>query len=79
MRLAELSVPYFNEAGFRMSPDARGLEFLASAITMANASVDRLNQVPARLSLLFDYNAETALRDRGRRQPKCVTMARGPL
>jgi nondiscriminating glutamyl-tRNA synthetase len=63
-RLAQLSVNYFNEAGFRMSPDARGLEFLASAMTMANASVDRLNQVPARLSLLFDYNAEAALDDR---------------
>jgi nondiscriminating glutamyl-tRNA synthetase len=63
-RLAQLSVSYFNAAGIRMSPDARGLEFLALAITMANASVDRLNQVPARLSLLFDYNAEAALRDR---------------
>ena len=28
-RLAELSLPYFNDAGVRMTPDARGLEFLA--------------------------------------------------
>ena len=63
MRLAELSVRYFNEAGMRMSPDRRGLEFLASALTMANVSVDRLNQVPARLALLFAYDAEAALRD----------------
>ncbi len=60
-RLAELSVPYFNEAGVRMSPDARGLAFLASAMTMASASVDRLNQVPDRLALLFDYDAERVL------------------
>jgi nondiscriminating glutamyl-tRNA synthetase len=63
MRLAELSVRYFNETGVPMSPDRRGLEFLASALTMANVSVDRLNQVPARLALLFAYDAEAALRD----------------
>jgi nondiscriminating glutamyl-tRNA synthetase len=62
-RLAELSVPYFNEAGVRMSPDARGLAFLASVMTMANTSVDRLNQVAARLALLFDYDAERTLAD----------------
>jgi len=63
LRLADLSVPYFNEAGVRMSPNAQGLEFLASAMTMASASVDRLNQVPARLALLFEYDAEAALGD----------------
>ena len=46
-----------------MTPDARGLEFLASAMAMASASVDRLNQVPARLAFLFDYDAEAALAD----------------
>ena len=63
IRLAELTVPYFNEAGIRMAPDARGLEFLASAMTMASASVDRLNQVPARLALVFDYDAAATLGD----------------
>jgi nondiscriminating glutamyl-tRNA synthetase len=62
-RLAQLSVAYFNEAGMRMSPDARGLAFLASAMTMVSTSVDRLNQVPGRLALLFDYDAGRALRD----------------
>ena len=46
-----------------MTPDARGLEFLASAMAMATASVDRLNQVPARLAFLFDYDAARALAD----------------
>src|SRR5712691_6755546 len=56
-RIAELSVPFFNAEGIRMAPDARGLEFLATAMSMATASVDRLNQIPARLALLFDYDA----------------------
>jgi nondiscriminating glutamyl-tRNA synthetase len=60
-RLAELSLPYFNDAGVRMTPDARGLEFLASAMVMASASVDRLNQVPGRLAFLFDYDVEAVV------------------
>ncbi len=63
-RVAELSLPYFEESGVPMSPDARGLQFLASAMPMASASVDRLSQVPARLAFLFGYDAEAALRDR---------------
>jgi len=62
-RLAELSVPYFTEAGIAMAPNARGLEFLASAMVMASTSVDRLNQVPARLALLFSYDPAAALGD----------------
>ena len=64
-RLAELALPYFNEAGVPMTPDERGLEFLATAMAMASASVDRLNQVPARLAFLFDYDAAAALGDAG--------------
>jgi nondiscriminating glutamyl-tRNA synthetase len=62
-RLAALSLPYFNDAGVAMTPDARGLEFLASAMAMTSASVDRLNQVPARLEFLFKYDASVPLRD----------------
>ena len=52
-----------------MTPDARGLEFLASAMAMATASVDRLDQVPARLAFLFDYDAGArAGRRRGARR-----------
>jgi glutamyl-tRNA synthetase/nondiscriminating glutamyl-tRNA synthetase len=60
-RLAELALPYFNETGTTMSPDPQGLAFLASAIGMASASVDRLSQVPPRMALLFDYDAAAAL------------------
>ncbi len=41
-----------------MSPTPRGLEFLASAMPIASESVDRLDQVPARLAFLFDYSPE---------------------
>ena len=63
-RLAELSVPYFRTAGVAMEPSARALEFLAAVLPIASASVDRLDQVPGRLSFLFDYDPDAALADR---------------
>ena len=62
-RLAELALPYFRDAGVPMTPDERGLAFLATAMGLASASVDRLNQVPARMGFLFDYGAAKALGD----------------
>ena len=63
LRLAELSVPHFIDAGVPMKPDARGLEFLAAAMPIASGSVDRLNQVPARLAFLFEYDPARTLSD----------------
>jgi glutamyl-tRNA synthetase len=63
IRVAHLSLPYFEQAGHAMTPDARGLEFLGSAMVMATSSVDRLDQVPARLALLFDYDPSRTLAD----------------
>jgi nondiscriminating glutamyl-tRNA synthetase len=60
-RLAELSVPYFVATGVAMTPTRAGLDFLAAAMSMASASVDRLEQVPARLGFLFDYDPDRAL------------------
>jgi len=71
-RIAALSAPYFEQAGMAMRPDARGLAFLASAIPMASASVDRLSQVPARLSFLFQYDAASVLAD-----PQLLAEMRG--
>jgi glutamyl/glutaminyl-tRNA synthetase len=59
--IAGLSIPYFNEAGIAVAPDERGLEFLADAMAMVTSAVDRLDQIPARLALLFDYDAARAL------------------
>jgi nondiscriminating glutamyl-tRNA synthetase len=63
LRIAELSLPYFRDAGIKMSPDERGLAVLAAAMSMATASVDRLDQIPARVALLFDYSPEKTLAD----------------
>src|SRR5436190_16680768 len=62
-RIAELAASYFNKAGFRVSADERGREYLASVVPMGTASVDRLDQIPARVAFLFDYDAARALRD----------------
>jgi glutamyl-tRNA synthetase len=62
-RLAELSLPYFVKAGVPMTPDAAGIAFLASAMAMASASVDRLEQVASRLAFLFDYAPVRTLED----------------
>jgi nondiscriminating glutamyl-tRNA synthetase len=62
-RLAELSVSFFQGAGVPMAPSTEGLEFLASAMPIASASVDRLDQVPARLAFLFGFEPDAALAD----------------
>jgi nondiscriminating glutamyl-tRNA synthetase len=63
LRLAGLALPFFRLAGREMAPNAEGLAFLASVLPIASGSVDRLDQVPARLGLLFDFSPETALAD----------------
>jgi glutamyl/glutaminyl-tRNA synthetase len=75
-RIATLSVPYFHEAGIPMAPGASGLGFLAGAMAMATASVDRLNQIPPRLEQLFHYDATRALADPGIRQEMAADGAR---
>jgi len=75
-RIANLSVPFFGAAGIPMAPDAEGLEFLAFAMAMATSSVDRLNQIPGRLSLLFDYDANAALAMPGVREEMSTDGAR---
>jgi glutamyl-tRNA synthetase len=61
LRIGELSIPYFREAGMAMSPDANGLEFLATTMEMVTSSVDRLEEIPARLAFLFEYAPDRAL------------------
>src|SRR5687768_15242020 len=62
-RIAQLSLPFFADAGVPMTPDDRGMQFLAGAMAMATSSVDRLNQIPGRLAFLFDFSPERALDD----------------
>ena len=61
-RLVQLSLPHLEREGWVVSEpthDARG--FLESVLPLVTASVDRLDQVPARLRFLFDYSPERAL------------------
>ncbi len=62
-RLARLAVPFLEQHGWVSQPTDAGLEFLAQAVPVAAASLDRLDQVPARLHFLFDYAAARALED----------------
>jgi nondiscriminating glutamyl-tRNA synthetase len=77
VRLARLAVPYFGQTGVAMTPNERALEFLASAMPMASASVDRVSEVPARLAFLFQYDAEAALRVPAVRDEMSNADARG--
>jgi nondiscriminating glutamyl-tRNA synthetase len=60
-RLAELSLPYLQQAGWIATATPDDLEFLTRIVPSAAASVDQLEQVPRRLTFLFDYSAERAL------------------
>jgi glutamyl-tRNA synthetase len=76
LRLAELAIPYFREAGVDMRPDARGFAYLAAALAMATSSVDRLDQISARLRFLFDYAPERTLADAGVRAEMTTVESR---
>jgi|RhiMethySRZTD1v2_1073278.scaffolds.fasta_scaffold01535_26 nondiscriminating glutamyl-tRNA synthetase len=60
-RLARLAVPYLQNAGWLAEPSAADLSYLESVVVAAAASVDRLEQIPARLAFLFNYSAVRAL------------------
>jgi glutamyl-tRNA synthetase len=60
-RLARLSVSYLQQAGWLSQPAGADLAFLEQVVPAAAASVDRLEQIPARLAFLFDYSAARAL------------------
>jgi glutamyl-tRNA synthetase/nondiscriminating glutamyl-tRNA synthetase len=62
-RLVQLAIPHLRAAGWIAEETPAVTEFLAAVIPLAAASVDRLDQVPARLRFLFDYSAARALED----------------
>ena len=77
-RLVSLALPYLARAGFardeKVTAEARG--YLASVMPMASASVDRLDQVPDRLRLLFEYEPAAALSRSGIRDEVASPEAR---
>jgi glutamyl-tRNA synthetase/nondiscriminating glutamyl-tRNA synthetase len=67
-RLVELTLPFLERQGWLRDSrfvlrDSQASEFLSRAVAIAVQSVDRLDQVPARLHFLFAYSAEAALAD----------------
>jgi nondiscriminating glutamyl-tRNA synthetase len=62
-RLATLAAPYLQQQGWIQEPSGAAMAFLERIVPVAAASVDRLEQVPARLGFLFDYSAGRALED----------------
>jgi glutamyl-tRNA synthetase len=77
LRIATLAVPYFAKVGVEMSPDPRGLAYLAFALSMATSSVDRLDQIPGRTALLFSYAPAQTLADDRIRGEMTTADARG--
>jgi glutamyl-tRNA synthetase len=75
-RLATLALPYLQAAGVPIADRPEALAFLAAVVPIASGSVDRLEQVPARLSVLFFYSAEEALADSTIREEMRVDGAR---
>ena len=62
-RLALLALPYLQQEGWLPEPTDAQRAFLAEVVPLAAASIDRLEQAPARLRFLFDYSAARALSD----------------
>ena len=60
-RLVGLAVPYLQKIRWVTEPVAADLSYLTTIVPVAAASVDRLEQIPARLAFLFDYSAVRAL------------------
>jgi glutamyl-tRNA synthetase len=64
-RLADLAIPFFKRTGIELAPNAEGRAFLAAIVPIATSSVDRLDQVPGRLSFLFEYAPQNVLAEAG--------------
>jgi glutamyl-tRNA synthetase len=60
-RVAQLALPHLEQAGWITNATPGDLEFLTAVVPAAAASVDRVEQIPQRLSFLFDYSATRAL------------------
>jgi glutamyl-tRNA synthetase/nondiscriminating glutamyl-tRNA synthetase len=62
-RLAELSLPFLQRAGWLRDPTPADVEFLTQVVPPVAAAVDRLDQVPDRLRFLFEYSEARAFSD----------------
>lgn len=85
--LTRRAVPYFTEAGFLTQPSDASLSYIESLLPMVVGSVDRLEEMPARVGFVFGWEAATAV-DLVRAEPDGVRAVsafaaeianRGPL
>jgi glutamyl-tRNA synthetase/nondiscriminating glutamyl-tRNA synthetase len=61
-RLAAMAVPHLAAAGYVRQPDERGRAYVEALVPLFAASVDRLEQAPDRVRLVFVFDAGTAVR-----------------
>jgi len=74
-RLVTLVIPYLQREHVVSEPTAADLEFLATIVPAVAPSVDRVDQLPSRLSFLFDYSASRALADEAIRAEAAASRA----
>src|SRR5262249_20273984 len=60
-RLLPLVRPFLQRAAFVTQPNERGLAFIEELLPLATGSVDRLDEVPARLRFVFRFDPEQSL------------------
>jgi len=75
-RVVSLALPHFAAAGLSMTPSTEGLAFLRDIIVIASGSVDRVDQIPGRLSVLFTFSADEACADVSIQQEMTTDAAR---
>ena len=59
-RIAREALTYFVEAGFVTHATDAGLAYLATLLSMAVGSVDRLSEIPDRVAFIFTWQAKEA-------------------
>ncbi len=60
-RIARLSLAYFEREGLARDAGDAAVEYLASVLPMATASVDRVDEIPSRLGFLFAFDPVRAV------------------
>jgi glutamyl-tRNA synthetase/nondiscriminating glutamyl-tRNA synthetase len=61
LRIGAEAMRYFQRLGFVRRSTSAALDYLATLLPMAAGSVDRLNEIPARVKFVFDYDATASL------------------
>jgi glutamyl-tRNA synthetase/nondiscriminating glutamyl-tRNA synthetase len=59
-RIAREAAPYFERAGYLSDRSPAALAYVESLLPLAVGSVDRLDEIPERVAVIFDWDAERA-------------------